>query len=1383
MTTGRERTRAMIESANSGRGSAPRGAAGMRRRAALLAAPLLCAAALVAAAPASADNDAFGYPTFAGSPDPVPQAPAKWKPDEMMERIYEAERDGTDFWMDRLLARRGDDPAGDWLMTRGRAVFMKDHDEDVIGFGGQIAYWESIDNRDGFELTVGDGGFEEVADERLQTPSHFRGEYRSDAEPDLEVEVTKFITHQNVAVANVAITNTGPARRTVALRVTSPYAKAETGDELTGIVEAYNRITTIFPRLSGDDVEPAGDALEGSIGIAAGETVTTKVQMGFVTEEIEQSRREYDDVRDASPRQAYARHVRAYNRWWADNLPYVDLPDENVEKSIYYRWWLMRFNFLDADVPGNDYQFPTSVEGALGYNNAIDLTIAMFIDDLKYLRDPAYSYGPWVSAGEVAENGRYRDNPGDPENWSASHTQYISESAWQAYQVHGGPRAIVENLARYAEKDTYGQLDFFDTDGDWLIDTDWNAWTGNDADAVSFDWRNGRLDRAESAYVYSNALAAAQAYDLLGRAGKAAEMRDVAGRVQEAVLTNLWNDQTKLIEHQHTASGALVPWKEINNYYPFAVGLMPDEPEYKEALRLWRDAGEYPIFPFFTANQADKAEAAEQGHPGSNNFSIINSTVTFRLFSSALRNYESPYVKPEDFKKLLYWNAFAQYVDGDNRWPDANEFWANWNPQTQHVDYRSWIHHTILGTTNWTVIEDVAGLRPRNDTKIELSPIDIGWDHFAVNDINYRGSDLTIVWDAPRDGERHYGDGPEGYSVYVDGKRAFTVDELVHTVYDPRTGEVSFPGERARVRDSRRTDIERVDRVRLRSDRVADMFQKAGRDLTDTGDAENLAADAAPSASFTADGTNVTGAADGFTINVPHWGSEGSGNEEDWYALDFGVSRWVDDVKLYFYNDRRLGGYTEPALYRVQYLDDGEWVDVSDQQKSPTYPRSNYNHVRFDAVRTRQLRVLVRHRDGHSTGLKEVQVFNTGERAREDRNAAPYVLAKQDASYRRPAQARLEGVVEDDGLPAGQLEASWRLVDGPGIALIEDPGASTTVVRFSEGGTYTLELTADDGARESSSRVTVTVEALPDVVNVAPLATPSASYTSPWEDVEAINDAIDPPRSNDTVNPRWGTWPREGTQWVQLDWERPVKVDSADVYFFDDNGGVRVPASWRLQYWDGQAFVDVEGASAYETAEDRYNEVTFDPVTTSRMRLVLESGEASVGLLEWKVWAIPPDRIRHTHVPTLAGELPELPGTVTQYYADGSATEAPVTWEPVSEEQVGSGGTRLNIIGLVDGTSQIAEATVYVRETDAVSITFIEEERLTTLVGVPPALPQTVTATFNDGSRDNVNTRVTWEAVDPSQYAQPGTFTVSGTVAGSSLAATATVTVREEENP
>jgi hypothetical protein len=78
------------------------------------------------------------------------------------------------------------------------------------------------------------------------------------------------------------------------------------------------------------------------------------------------------------------------------------------------------------------------------------------------------------------------------------------------------------------------------------------------------------------------------------------------------------------------------------------------------------------------------------------------------------------------------------------------------------------------------------------------------------------------------------------------------------------------------------------------------------------------------------------------------------------------------------------------------------------------------------------------------------------------------------------------------------------------------------------------------------------------------------------------------------------------------------------VYFFDDGGGVRVPASWRVQSWNGSTYVDVSGASGYPIAVDRYNRVTFTAVTTTRLRVILTSGAASVGLLEFKAHANPP---------------------------------------------------------------------------------------------------------------------------------------------------------------
>jgi hypothetical protein len=291
----------------------------------------------------------------------------------------------------------------------------------------------------------------------------------------------------------------------------------------------------------------------------------------------------------------------------------------------------------------------------------------------------------------------------------------------------------------------------------------------------------------------------------------------------------------------------------------------------------------------------------------------------------------------------------------------------------------------------------VAGLRPRLDDVVELWPIDVGYDHFAVGNLRYHDSDLTIVWDKPGDGKRYYPRAPEGYSVYLDGRRAFTVDDLAHVAWRARNGHVQIlDGSRTRVLYDDKLDLEAATDVRLaRNARVADMFQKAGVDLASR--EKNLAEKRPVSASFATtspslQATAPENAVDGFTISGlpvqigdyiarnPIWGTLGSPNAEDWLEVDLGRTTRLDTVRLYFYSNKAFGvqgnTYREPASYTVQMHDGGGWVDVPGQVKTPAAPLPNYNQVGFPPVKAKRLRVLVRPTAGFGVGVKEIQVFD-----------------------------------------------------------------------------------------------------------------------------------------------------------------------------------------------------------------------------------------------------------------------------------------------------------------------------------------------------------------------------------------------------------------------
>lgn len=1372
-----------------------------RGLAAVLAAGLALGGIAMAPLSAVADELAprpqseIGYPTFNGSDNPVPDIDVDAGAHEMMADIYQEDLetgDGTEFWMDRMLRWEGtrsntDDTV---LLTRGRAFFMMIHDPSVLGFGGHAAWWDTISEESAYVIDV--GGLELIEDgtQRVQTPSHFTTTFSSD--DGLEVEERKYVTHNNVAVTE--LTFSADTAREIPLVLSSPYTTTVDGDELTGALNAKNNITTLFPRLSGDGFEVDGDSLARTVAITPGEPLTVKAQLGFVTQELPESRTEYDEIRTLDATAAFTDHVQTYNKWWADNLPYIDTPNDNVDKAIYYRWFLLRFNSLDAQIPGNYYQFPTTMEGVLGYNNAIDLTVGMFISDTKYFRDPAYSYGTWLQAGEVAQGGAYRDNPGDPQNWSMNHTQFISEQAWQSYQLHGGPEGLAQNLAKYSSGDVKGTLEKYDSNDNGVVEISSNAWTGNDGDAVSFDHPNATkpVERTESAYLYSNALASAEAYELLGDEESAAEMRALAQKVQAGVL-GLWNEDDQVFEHRGS-DGTSIPWKEINNYYPYSTGLVPtDDPKYHEAFKLWADANQFPVFPFYTANQLDKADATAAGKPGTNNFSIINSQVTFRMLSAVLRDYQNEYIGPEFYRQLLEWNAFAQYVDGDNQWLDSNEFWSNWNEDSQSIDYRSWIHHTILGTTNWTVIEDVAGITPRTDDLIELDPIDIDYDYFAVTDVRMRDRDVSVIWNDLVDGELAYPDLPEGYSLFVDGELALTLDQIGRAVYDPATGEVTELAEDVTVVASADVGpIESITDVTLSDTRVPQMLQLAGHDVEAEG-GTNLALEATPSASFTASDTSIEGAVDGYTIDSPHWGTAGSPSASDWYALDFREPTTVDDVKLYFYTTERAGGYDEPAQYRVEYRSGDSWLPVEGVRTTPTYPVANYNRAQFVPVTTDAIRVVFTHRAKYATALKEIQVFDSGQTVEPADNAAPWVIAWQDASYTIKGKASLIGRVLDDGLPAGKLDVGWEVAEGPGEVIFQDASASSTIAEFTEPGTYVLNLAADDGEKSGTASVTIEAEELDTRAVASTYATPSAYYNN--GNAKVFNDGIEPTSAAGTGDPVWTNYggQYDSDWWIQYDWDKPVTLSSSDIYFVYNQEWQWDPSSLEFQYWDedSESFQPVEPTEPIELKMGEYTTASFEPVTTTKFRAIpgkpTYAEWATIGVQEWKVFTEHELRPRPVALRAETGVVPDLPETVevTGAYADGSSEMLAVAWPIIAAEDVAAGDTSFAVDGEFLSQSFKARAVVYVRDqVGTATLNAVDEIEVATTVGLAPFLPSTVVGVLQDGSRDST-VEVSWEPVAPEQYEAAGWFTVTGTVTderyvGTTATATAVVTVVDE---
>jgi hypothetical protein len=147
--------------------------------------------------------------------------------------------------------------------------------------------------------------------------------------------------------------------------------------------------------------------------------------------------------------------------------------------------------------------------------------------------------------------------------------------------------------------------------------------------------------------------------------------------------------------------------------------------------------------------------------------------------------------------------------------------------------------------------------------------------------------------------------------------------------------------------------------------------------------------------------------------------------------------------------------------------------------------------------------------------------------------------------------------------------------------------------------------------------------------SATPAAYPTAATTAkvtvsgrPHGDPGSINDGEQPAGSSgESSDFDW--WPEKGArQSVEYAFAKPAAVSECRVYWFDDTGrgAVRVPSSWRLLYKDGNEWKPVESLSPYGVEKDRFNVVTFRPVSTTGMRLeVTMQPDSSAGIRKWNV--------------------------------------------------------------------------------------------------------------------------------------------------------------------
>lgn len=826
--------------------------------------------------------------------------------------------------------------------------------------------------------------------------------------------------------------------------------------------------------------------------------------------------------------------------WYEENIPFFESPDPVLDATYYYRWEVLTKHLVYGS-PETGYTLTEFIDrphwsGAYG---AISCPLGHQAYEIRWLKDRRI----------IDDFARYWfETPGaEPRSYS----NWYGDAMWATYAVLADTsflRRVYPHMRAQVDGWTSERWDPEHRMYRWV-----GAWDGMETNINSrltddpFGGGEGYRPTLNS-YLFGDLMALARAARVFGEVEEARGFQARAQELKARVQEELWDPERQFFFHQFanderggirgkTLTYASGPHagdphgRELIGYVPWQFNL-PDS-GYEAAWAFLPDPERF--WAPFGPTTVEKGDPQYFVSPNccvwSGNAWPYATTQTLKALANLLNNYEQDILVPADFFAQLSGYARSHRLDGRPYVAEAADpETGSWTGHNTFYHSEHYLHSGFIDL----VVTGLMGLRPRSDDTLEVNPLGLEeWPYMAVEGVSYHGHDLAILWD--RDGTR-YGKGP-GLTLVLNG-------EVVAQTPRMQRIRVDIP---APVRPEAKP---RLHNFAVNND---------GRHFP-----------VATASSFLPV-TPPFYAVDGNRWYHPsppnRWvafldqgdpSGEGKAERSDWFVLDFGVSRKLQEIRLHFLDDGP--GYPQeatgeegesgfpmdrgaegppilpPARYDLQAWNGEAWTEIPSQTRRPLEPTGRQaNRVTFPELSAARVRVLLHHQPGATSGFTEIEAWGS------------------------------------EGLP------------------LTAPTAPVRNMAWNPGD-------------QESPRV-------------------RASFTASSDDVQqAVDGQIALTRYSRNRWTAYGSPNR--TDWLEVDLGEVRTVARVELFLFADGGGVAAPADYRVQLWLDGRWQDVDASRVpEEPLAWALNMVRIEPTETSRVRVVFSHAlpQAS-GVSELRIW-------------------------------------------------------------------------------------------------------------------------------------------------------------------
>ncbi len=635
--------------------------------------------------------------------------------------------------------------------------------------------------------------------------------------------------------------------------------------------------------------------------------------------------------------------------WFEQNIPFLDIPDQQIQEVYYYRWQTYKEHIVYTGAQygymASEFLQPVSYGAPYG---GVVAAAGHHINEGRWLRDQKYGkdlINYWLSGpgqfSKPAEDGVNADTF----DWAHEYSFWAASAAWRQYLVTGDRDFVIGQLDNLV-KQYRGWDNHFNSD----LGLYWQVpvWDASEYTAASYEssdpYHGGAGYRPTiNGYQYGDARAISAIATLKGDTALASEYGSRADALQSAMQNHLWDSGRQFFLHRardNNSAGTLLDTREIMGFVPWMFN-MPQASDIAAFSQLLDSQGFKSDYGPTTTERRSQWFMHEANNccrwDGPSWPFATSQTIT--AVENVLNDYPAQsYITSTDYLTLVQQYAATQHKNGKPYVAEAH------NPDSDSWLYDSENHSEDYNHSTFVdnVIAGLIGLRAQADNSLVVNPLaPSSWDHFALENAAYHGHSVTVLWDSTGS---HYNQG-KGLRVFVDGNLAGSRDTLGSLTV--QVGSVLNQTIDAQVN-------------------IAANGQKFSQGTT-------------PFASYTSPVDDVWRVVDGivYRTGIPEnsrWTSYASPNAQDYFGMDLRRTQAVSDVRLFFYDDG--GGVRIPASFDLQYWTGSTWTTVPNQQRTLTSTSNAQTRITFPVISTSQLRVVAPNPGaGNGWGLSEFEVW------------------------------------------------------------------------------------------------------------------------------------------------------------------------------------------------------------------------------------------------------------------------------------------------------------------------------------------------------------------------------------------------------------------------